>query len=571
MPSYDEWGQAIVDYFSKSLAQGEPLYLRTDAQTLEEVGRLADWHFKRPVNGESWCEDFVFAVRNYMLTSDKKVDEHWIYEQNKQLNPLKPPKELPWLAFQVLAASKMRRDDQKTMGNYYGQLRELLQLPGQSKPKGIDYPIWEGLWRRWNRWVSARGWEPTARKEKQYIDYPILQCLLRDGEGDQVQRLWYQKKISADLNRSQLRQWFNGKTLYQINKRLHQQLYSGQPPELFDLLYHLYLDGAWQSAEPTAARIRPSVEAGLYRFENSLNDTISYQLYPRQRASMRTQSLSVRDPQGQVQELQLQRPGWFAPLEGALQDPRQNLNLEIVAPEAYQRLIFRGAPIWALVQDPDQPDSYATWHRPDPGENFILFCHEDLQNEIKQMVRQGLLSYEERKYGEAFGLPQHWLEYYDCQILRNEPEAWRRLQEQAPDIWELLYPRGNLYLSTSGGLRARSQEGQRGWLADYAPQVQVQSNIRDLTDTQLQVWQIHDSGEETLYWEGQVDSAGPHTLFWNGPGQYRVNVQLANGTESDKQIRLLDWPELSLPLVENGFAYEMENKMMMRGGLLQDA
>lgn len=569
MPSYDEWGQAIVDYFSNSLAQGEALYLRTDTQTLEEIGQLAHWQYKKPVNGQNWSEDFIFAVRGYMVQHDK-VDMEWIYRNHKSLNVLKPPKELPWLAFQVLAASRMRGDGSSRMSNYYKQLRALLELPGEGRPKGLEYKAWEALWQRWNRWVSARDWEPTATRHTQYIDYPILQCLLRDGEGDQIQRLWHQKKMPADLNRSQLRQWFNGRALYQVNKRLHKQLHSGQPPELFDLLYNLYLDGAWQEAEPGAKRVRPSVEAGLYRAENSHNDTVNYWLYPRQRASMRTERLAVRDPQGEVQELRLQRPGWFEPLAYDLHDPGENLNLNIVAPEGYQRLIFRGSPIWALVEDPDQPDSYATWRRPEPGESFILLCHESLQYKIKRMVRQELLSFDEGKNDEDSGLPPHWLEYYDCQILSSDPEAWQRLQAEAPEIWELLYPKTGLHLSTHGGLRVRSQEGLAGWLADYAPQIQVQSSSSDLNNTRLQVWQIHDNDKETLCWEGRVDSAGPHKLFWEGPGQYRVSVELANGAESAKQIRLLDWHELSLPLPSKTFAYEMENKMLMRGGLLYD-
>src|SRR5262249_2005561 len=49
------------------------------------------------------------------------------------------------------------------------------------------------LWCEWNRWLTERGWEPTAvagGHNNRYINYPICQSLLRNGDRDRLVRLF---------------------------------------------------------------------------------------------------------------------------------------------------------------------------------------------------------------------------------------------------------------------------------------------------------------------------------------------------------------------------------------------
>ena len=69
------------------------------------------------------------------------------------------------------------------------------------------------LWLAWNDWLLTSGWEPTATHggpNTKYINFPISQALLRDGDRDRLahlyrdhlevsQRSWDRELLAAHL------------------------------------------------------------------------------------------------------------------------------------------------------------------------------------------------------------------------------------------------------------------------------------------------------------------------------------------------------------------------------------
>lgn len=572
MPDYSQWNKALASYFTEGVPQGEPVRLQFDSQTPEQVAALHFADQSTPPKG--WLAHFCQTVRGHCLTGER-IDQDYLLRP-EQRAASRPPHGLAWLCLLVLAASRMKRDEGKSSGNYYAHLRELLGLSaGSGKPSSLDYYALERLWKEWNQWLGAQGWQATAfideqGERKRYINYAIGQCLLREGEAEQLMRLWQAEPYPTALNRQQFRQRLGQLAAYQVHRRLHQDLLENQTPELYEKLFALYLDGNWQHLDAPQRKLRQVLEVGLYRHEDFRTDAISYLPYVRQRQHQWGQDGLAVMFDGQQHRLSLQRMGWYTPLNIQIRHPEQRLELEAAPSQSPEqqplRLVMPGAEVWALVADPDalQSGIYASWQRPLPGEPFLLLCHQRQRRALEKLMEQKLLNVPATA-NTPYTPPEmpDWLEYYGCELPVLSAEQWQQLRNQAPLFWEVLHPQSHLQISCRGGLRARNQQGQWGWLAAYPPCLGLSAN----TPAQLQIQRLQPQAEQV--WEGPFE---PGQVYLQGQpaGLYQLELVTASGQRAEKTVRLLSWAELSLPLPENGFDYEMENGMKMRGGLLSD-
>lgn len=554
MPSYKVWNQALADYFTQDAAAGSSVYLAVNPAVITEVGE--------PFS--AGLDDFCTAVRSYVLEGDTL---NLAYVRRQRSKGAEPPPGLAWLALQTLAAAAMRSDESQSLSNYYVHLRHYLGLSGTGAPKGLDYIDLETLWLQWNRWLSAKGFQPTAQrgstKTTKYIAYPLSQCLLRDGEGDQLQQLWYNEKVSAHWNRLQLRQWFQKLRRHQVNKRLFNILSQGTRPEVYPVIFQLYLDGAWQAGDNYASSKAPqTLEAGLYRHENFINDEIKYYPHPRQRLKQSYPTIQVTLQAGNTVALEWQRPGWFMPLP----EPLQNLNTRHewrVHESPIHKIVMPGANLWALVPDPDDPEAgtYATWQRPQGDHAFLFLARRRVCDQIEAAVALGILTYKKRHAAENL---DGWYEYLDCAVLPAPDALWEQLKRQAPEVWECLVPDNPHRLNCRGGLRGVAR-GQSGWLAEHPPEVYLSSA---LTGVNLTLKKLNAQGTEALCWQGALSDFSAEA--WQGPGRYVLQAELPNGQGCEKVVYLWDWAELSLPAPRERFAYVLENGATMQGGILYD-
>lgn len=562
-PDYLAWNQAIVDYFTQGLAAGAPVYLNLNTANCHEIGQQ-EWG----LSGHDWEADLIAAIQSYVIQAGKIEQDFLALPLS---DPAAPPRGVAWLAFQVLAASKMRRDEQSNLNNYYKRLAELLGMSEKSKPNSFKYDDTWGLWQQWNRWLLNQGWQATARqgvsRKNRYVHLPISQCVLRQGEGEQVMQIWHEQEVRPNWTRAELIQWLSQQApQYKISKRLHQSLSAGDSPELYDSLYRLYQDRDWQHQASLGRRARRTLEAGLYRLENFLDDSVSYRLYIKQRGRLSdSEPLQIVLSDHEQEPLIVQRPGWYQPLVFAPPVLDQHLQWTLNGSEQLQAVSFPGADVWAFVRDPLQPElgQFASWGRPTPGEDFIILIKDSLSPQLEWMQAQQMISWEHVFPRLIDG--QKWQEYYGCVLHSQAPERWKHLYQRSLALWDCLHPVSQIQLVTLEGLRA-NHAGQQGYLFDFPPQLKL---LAPAGDYQLR---LQHSDQTPSGPDRPIQPEVPLTLDWPTAGLWQITI-LEGEDQSvvcEKQIRLLNWDELSLPLPNRNFVYQMENGQQMRGGLISD-
>ena len=559
MKTYHEWNEALARYFLQDAPLGSAIYLQVDPEVLAEAG--AQFSGDHSLSTQAWLQNFCRAVRVYVLSGETLHLGHVVRQAVRQKDT-EVPLGLSWLCFQVLAAVLMHQNESHNLSNYYVHLRQLLHLSGAGKPHGLDYIDLERLWLQWNRWLSAQGYMPTAKRgtgrTTKYIQYPLSQCLLREGEIQQLQALWAESGLSTRLNRQQLQQWLQQQPDYKFNRRLARLLNSGERPVLSQYIFQLYLSEHWQSASATTQRARV-LEAGLYREEDFLTDEITYYPLPQQRGHYAQAPLQVQLNDG-YHALQTMRTGWFLPLAEPITDLSKPQHWE-VSGAPVSKIVRPTARFWPLVPDPDNPDSgaLATWQRPQGEHPFLLLGHRDVMAQVEEAKALQLLSYQRRF--KAQGLEDGWFEYLNCQLLPANNGQWQTLKSRAPDLWDALVPVTDDRLLCRGGLRGRAQ-GRGGWIVGHPPTVGFSGNaegvfLRLLRDTETQPC-----------WEGLLTDL--RAQDWPGPGRYVLQAHVQGETLSERVVYLWDWSELSLPVLEAGFAYVLESGARMQGGVIYD-
>lgn len=561
-PHYLRWTEALYRYATAGIPTGDPLYLRIEPETLVEIGER-----------EQLRVPFETAVRQQCLSGNSVylaplMGKHLTHKHSGEKIC---PAGLGWLALQVLAAYQMRPDEELSSSNYYTRLREVLQLPGQGKPDGLELTEMGALWAHWNRWLTRQGWLPTAQQGKathRFTRLPISQCLLRQGELARVGSLFFAQKLPALLSPAALDQWVRHAPLSSLGGNLSQRL---QDPsdDLREVLYRYYLDGQWQTDRGLEKQRTGTLQAGLRRFEDPITDQISYHLYPRQRAGR----VSRHDIEVQLSEqwhpLEIERSGWYQPLRRQAFHPGESLRLPLRGSQHLHQLVFAGATCWALVSDPDNPynGSFGTWHRPVVGEPFLLLCQERHHQALERMREQGLLQW--RHSYPLPDLPGHWTEYYDCQTTPGHGEDWERLRQREPELWEALHPNSQrLQLVFSGGVRAPRLA--QTWLADFPPQVTC--IVPAVGRYRLQLFAAE---EGSLLCETALEPGTPLPLPWREPGDYRLELHLAEPQGdllplAQRNISLCRWDQLPTPLPQDRYSYELENGKHMRGVVISD-
>ncbi|MEH2003061.1 MAG: hypothetical protein V7L00_30760 [Nostoc sp.] len=60
----------------------------------------------------------------------------------------------------------MAQEEKISETNYFKRLREILALPGSSRPPGmkLGYEAEEPLWQEWNRWLMEHRFLPSAQR-----------------------------------------------------------------------------------------------------------------------------------------------------------------------------------------------------------------------------------------------------------------------------------------------------------------------------------------------------------------------------------------------------------------------
>lgn len=521
--NYDEWNQKLLEYLTTGVPTGSPIYLTIDDEALQEIGA-----------SERAVTDFERAIKEHCLFKGRvRIPRPPILSQPRAEAP-------PYLAFLcAMALAAHRMGDDAHPNDFFVHFNKILGLSDhQGRPPGLEYGSEEDLWKDWEKWLLAQGYQPTAKRSgNKYIEYAISQALLRQIDRDNLWR--YFNTPSRPLSEDEL------------IARLHREADSDAPTltrhlkrllKARDERYESVLDAirelyeAWSLTEPSerqqmGARVaRSTLSAGLYRREDFFTGEVTYLIFPYQPRHVRL--ANARVIRHGEQPLVEERSGYFEPLWDApvtLAELDNGANYELRDGGNYRRLNLPKRPFWLLTQDDEGTYIFATWRRrPELGVPLILLGRADLERDLKSFEHEDMLSYEKRTLPNLNG----WYEYH--LTLTSDIAAWNKAKgDQA--LIQALRPRQNLSIALGGGL-ADPRGG--AWLAGTLPQVTVYALESEATLS------VKQAGSDRAIHQLTLPTGEAHNLPDLAVGNYELHVT-CGGLTKTRPLRVIDWGELT--------------------------
>ncbi len=521
--NYDEWNQKLLEYLTAGVPTGSPIYLTIDDEALQEIGA-----------SEGAVKDFEMAIQERCLFKGRvKVPRPPTPNQPRDEAP-------PYLAFLcAMALAAHRMGDDAHPNNFFVHFNKILDLRDhQGRSPGLEHGLEEDLWKDWEKWLLARGYQPTARRSSnKYVEYAISQALLRQTDRDNLWRYFNMpsRPLSEDELIARLHREAdnNAPTLTQHLKRLLRAR-DERYESVLDAIRELYED--WLLSEPserqrTGARMaRSTLSAGLYRREDFFTGEVAYLIFPYQPRHVRlTNARVIRHAE---QPLVEERSGYFEPLWNApvtRAELDNGANYELRGGGNYRRLNLPARPFWLLTQDDEGTQIFATWRkRPELGVPLILLGRADLERDLKSFEHEDMLSYEKRDLRNLNG----WCEYH--LTLTSDIAAWNKAKgDQA--LIQALRPRQNLSIALSGGL-ADPRGG--AWLVGTLPQVTVYALESEATLS------IKQAGSDRAIHQLTLPTGEAHNLPDLAAGNYELHVTCGGSTKT-RPLRVIGWRELT--------------------------
>jgi hypothetical protein len=534
MADYESWNRALATYVTAGVAKGAPVFLSIDEDAIAEI---AERFLPETVTGDP-LDDYIDAVRaRFIAPRTGAVDLRGV-----AATPGEPPEGVGFLAAMVLAAYNMHDDEGVDETNYFVRLRDLLWLAtGYGRPDGMKAGAEEGLWKAWNRYLTAAGFQTTAQRgsaSHTYLRYVFSQAILRESDKEHLRQRFSDGRLPPHLDTAQLGGWLSRQAINR--KHLKEGLHHPDPGrrwEFYLSAHRVYEETQWEDSvsgrkgnERTAAR---SIECGLYRIEDLVGDA-EYWLFPKQPARAVPAALSIHGPgPGQVQPLRTLRAGFFAPLWPQQPFVEEAIDLAVVGDPGIRTALFPRHDFWLLIRDPEDPfGAWATW-RPylEVGETLLVLCRPGpFAEEMERLHAAKLLEWAERE--ECPG----WIEYRGCMVLSYDWGAFIPTPE-CRALTDALTPHSAAGVSLSGGLRAPNQNA---WLAGYPPKMKVYGfgPRFDVTVTSSEGGEVY-SAETPC----QVEVPLPAGLE---PGAYTAEVNWGDRLLAVRTFRVIPWEVIAV-------------------------
>jgi len=534
MAEYESWNAALAAYVTAGVAKGAPVFLSIDEDAIAEIAErfLPETVTRDPL------EDFIRAVRaRFVAPRTGAIDLH-----NVPSRPGEPPDGVGFLAAMVLAAHNMQDEEGIDETNYFVRLRDLLWLAdGRGRPDGMPAGAEEPLWKAWNRYLTAAGFQTTAQRgsgAQTYLRYVFSQAILRESDKQHLGQRFSESRLLPHLDTAQLGGWLSRQVINR--KHLKEGLHHPDPGrrwEFYLSAHRVYEEAQWEDSdvgrkgsERSAAR---SIECGLYRIEDLMGGA-DYWLFPKQPARALPSALSICVPgSGQVQPLRTLRAGFFAPLWPQEPFVDEAIELAVVGDPGILTALFPRHDFWLLIRDPEDPfGAWATW-RPylEVGERLLVLCRPGpFAEEMERLHAAKLLEWAERAEGPG------WIEYRGCMVLSYDWGAFIPTPE-CRALTDALTPHSAAGVSLSGGLRAPNQNA---WLAGYPPEMKIYGfgPRFDVTITSAEGGEVY-SAETPC----QVEVPLPANL---DPGVYTAEVNWGGRLLAVRTFRVIPWEEISV-------------------------
>ena len=561
MANYAEWNKAIAEYFVKGMPNSAIIYLSVDEGVLMDIGTRFE---QSEANHVNWVEDFTGAVRSKCVVGTQISLERLSDYQSDRL-----PRCVAFLAAMVLAAHRMvaeyTEDEAIAQINYFTRLRQVLGLPDEEggRPDGLSIGLEEKLWQLWNYWLIRKGWLPSAESGQsnydKYINYPLSQALLREGDRESVERLFRESEKSGQLSRvwdrDTVGSWIRGQDLRsRYLKELVQE--SGRYEAITDAIYDVYISIDWDKEVDQGQTVGRSIvqrrlTAGLYRVEDFITGTVDYWLYPRRPRQLQNKPLEVIQ-NGYTHLLREERPGWFLPLWCA--DPAGGVSYEVRGHPQIKELILPERKFWILIRDPENEASgiFAGWGHPGLGETFLLLCRKEYADQMEIFKQEALL-----KWDHDSPINDDWVEYRECMILSP---SWEGIIPQHQDLYNALRPTISATISLKGGLRVPNQSG---YLEGYAPELTI---IAFDDSVELKLLDVSRPAEPIM--DEIVKTNQPINYPDLGSGDYLIEAYNSGKLATRRGFRIAPWDSLDCRQPKEAFSVEV-GKFRLQGAIIK--
>lgn len=556
MATFPQWNEAIINFTLSGLSIGSRVFLTIDDASLETIGAT----FSAPKPEQGWVEDFKRSVRRKCVVGDEINLARFAYPLRDSNHR---PRYIPFLSAMVLAAHNMGDDGGDKAINpraFFTHFNSVMGLPDQERrTKGLNTGEDGKLWEDWNQWLRTQGFLPTATLGDpgayRYTRYPISQTVLRQSDRNSLWRRFSDGSWKKNYDEVLLIQHIRKDRQYltqHLRDILHpdSDMWVRSYEAISRACYEVYED--WREAGDAAsktvqatARLRTSLDAGLYRTEDYFTDnTVEYRLFPRQPRQAKSITVNV-SYRGDDYLLLEDRPGWYMPLW--LIDAEQlitGFKLPLKSSNSQlQHLYFSARDFWILTLDPQIPESgiYASWDKGvEIGNPFILLAQEKLGKDLTKLKNEGLLEWESSN--KVF---DGWNEYHGVTV-QSEAQAWASISLENDPLRLTLQPRVNFNLAFTGGLRAPRGSG---WLVNHGPKVSLASFI---TEAELTVY----TEKDELVFSDAIEAGKTIQIPWGPHGSYKVIIT-QDGHSDEHVVRILDWSELDArPLSTDQFPSE---------------
>jgi hypothetical protein len=559
MANYTDWNQALIDYFIKGTPHGTKIYLSVDEDVIERIG----YHFGQLSISGTWVDDFCTAVKRKVIIEGQVNLQHLKGRNSQGL-----PKGIAFLSATILAASQMAQEEKISETNYFKRLREILALPGFTRPLGMKfgYEAEEPLWREWNHWLMEHRFLPSAQRGRggssTYINYPISQSLLRRTDKDKLRKLFQEKQWQAEWDAQTLfahvRREAGGfgihlKDLLTENKQRHEAI--------VEALHQVYEQWKAQGC-PTVDKNNyciwsRNIFCGLYRAEDPFLGQVDYYLYPKQQRGRSLESVEVKQGDN-THSLREERPGWYFPLEYSVNQREldNGAKYQITSQDDLDYLILPAREFWILIPDPENPDSgaYASWETPSLGTQFILLCKQELLSDIQRLRDENLLK--SSLTTQPIFNNSGWVEIQECMVVS---QAWDAVFIKNQTLKYALQPSVKLSISFSGGLRVPKIGA---WLVNHGPQITI---FGFYSTAELKVTRLSDN---QILLENSQNTNTSIMLDFAHPGDYLIEANFA-GESSQRLIKIVDWNYLDIEKCVHREVMPINSAHHILGSLIQ--
>jgi hypothetical protein len=532
MAGFEAWNQGIAAYFIAGAAKGSPIFLSLDGEAIEDI---AARFLEESVEGGAQ-RDFMRSIRRRCISDGGDYVD--IEALGRTIGTV--PGGVAFLGLMVLAAYKMQEEEGIDETNYFLRLREVLGLPQiQRRPEGMTPPgAEEPLWKEWNNYLVAMGFQPTAERgagPQTYLRYVLSQAILRESDKQFLEQRFREAHLGLQLDCDQLGFWLSRQN---FNRRhLSEGLHHTDPARIWEFYrsaHRLYETGAWvdgahnrSSSERGRQR---SIECGVYRTVDLVGDA-EYWLLPKEPPRTRSLQLKVIPTTGgSPQPLLPLCAGFFEPMWPVNPFEDRALEFEVIGDPMIQKLLFPRRDFWILVRDPENPQgAWGTW-KPylELGEPLLVLCRRGpLSTEMERFREAKLLDWATKmESGSA-------IEYHGCMVLSYDWGGFIPSVEARP-LADALTPRSMAGISLVGGLR---DPNQNAWLEGYPPAVKIYGFDRQF---EIELTSSRGYAERREVPRQELVALGPDLE----PDAYQVDVRWNGKRAAARMFRIVAWSNI---------------------------